>query len=165
MAKSMANFSGVMQEGEKLVECSNRKAHRIVGAALVIVGGPAALEPLIRRFSSPLFIVEFFIGVALLAIAFREFVFCPKETVCVTNKRLIWQRVDWLGKAGRIRAFSLSDVSKAKLCQTAKAWTRSYSGEVLITLKNGKQFVTPLLENGQFILDAIGEERTKLRIK
>ena len=32
-------------------------------------------------------------------------------------------------------------------------------------LKNGKQFVTPLLENGQFILDAIGEERTKLRIK
>lgn len=154
----------LMLEGEIPVEYTQRKSRHLIGAALVIVGIPTTVEPLIRQFAAVEFAMEFLLGLSLMYFAVRELLICTREFACVTNQRVIYRRVTWRGKLGRTKAVFLTDISSAKLCQTAKAWRNCHSGEVLMKLTKGGQYVTPFLENGQFILDAIRAERANIAI-
>jgi hypothetical protein len=154
----------LLLEGEIPVEYTKRKPRQLLGAALAVVGIPTVMEPLIRQFVTVEFIMEFLVGLALVYFAVREFLVCTREFACVTNQRVLYRRVTWRGKPGRTKAVFLSDISSAKLCQTAMAWRNCYSGDVLMKFAKGGQYVTPFLENGQFILDAIREERANIAI-
>jgi hypothetical protein len=95
----------------------------------------------------------------------REFWLQRREFACVTNQRLLYRHLDLFAKPDGVKSIDLNNVKSARLCQTAMAWRDTKRGEVLIKQKDGGQYTTPPLMNGQFILDAIRAERAEIQIE
>ena len=152
----------LMQQDETLVEFTRRIPRKVLGGAYVLLAAVMTGDALIHGVSSALFAGELAAGLGFVYLALREFLLATREFVCVTDRRLIYRKVNFLGRPARAKTAMLSHIVTPKLCQRAMAWRDTYQGEVLITLCKGKQFLTPLLNNGQFVLDAIRSERNNL---
>ena len=148
--------------GEGMIEFSARKYRKMYGTALGLLGVTLTVDPIVRFFASFAFGVEFLLGLLLLYAAAREFFLSRREFVCVTDQRLLYRKVDWLGRPGKCKEIAISTITSAKLCQRAMAWRDTFAGEVLMHLENGGQYVTVHLENGQYILDAIRAVKSSL---
>lgn len=95
-----------------------------------------------------------YFGVRCLFLQSREF-------VCVTDKRVLCQKIDWRGRPGRLSVFSMGDISGVKLCRSSVIFGNKKSGEIILQLHGGKSCMLPFLQNGEYVMEAIDEELSK----
>jgi len=159
MMEASLEVKTLLGELEHVVEHSERKPRILVGVICIILGLWAVIEPFLYLFSSAVLIAVFLSGTVFLYISVWTLVFCKREYVCVTNKRVIYRKTNLLGGRGRVMFFPLEEITRARLCRTVTAFHhKSYSGHVLLVLENRKHYVLPFLQNGVFIVEAIRDE-------
>ena len=151
-----------LNETECIVEYSERKPRLVTGISLFVVGAPAVWEPVVRGFFSAALVAEFLFGLLLVYLSVWTLILCGREYVCVTNQRVLYRKVNALGKRGKVLRFPLDNITEARLCKISVMYRKRHSGEILLTFGNRKQCNLPFLQNGQYVLDAIWEEAGKI---
>ena len=155
--------SCLLRETECFVEHSGRKPRTVIGVIFCGIGLWAVFEPVLLLFRYSELVVSFIIGLILLYAAMWILLISRREYVCVTNERLIYQKVNLIGKSGKTLSFQLQDISKARLGRSMTSYRqKEQSGHVVLIMTSGKVRVLPCLKNGMFIVEAIREECKKL---
>ena len=155
--------SCLLRETERFVEHSGRKPRIVIGVICCGIGLWAVLEPVLFLFRYSELVVSFIIGLMLLYAAMWILLISRREYVCVTNERLIYQKVNLVGKSGRTLSFRLQDIGKARLGRSMLSYRQTeQSGHVVLIMRSGKVRVLPCLINGMFIVEALREECKKL---
>lgn len=153
----------LMGQSERVVEFSGRKPQVLLGVVCGLIGIYTVIESFWNQFDSILFIGEFVLGLIFLYITVWILIFCRNEYICVTNERVLYRKITLLGKRGKIQSYLLRDIASVRLCRAAINVNRqTHSGEILLVLENRKKYIFPILHNGQYILDAIRQECSKL---
>lgn len=94
----------LMQQDETLVEFTRRIPRKVLGGAYVLLAAAMTGDALIHGVSSALFAGELAAGLGFVYLALREFLLATREFVCVTDRRLIYRKVNFLGRPARPKA-------------------------------------------------------------
>lgn len=147
-----------LRDSESVREFSYRKSALLAGISFIFIGVVTLLDMCTNFFSRSIFILLASLGASLilLYIGFWLVQCTKKEYVFVTTQRLVYQKVNILGRYGREISIPLSDISKARLYKSTVMFrAKSISGDIVLTLKNGKKQLISNLNAGEHILEAI----------
>jgi len=152
-------LEGLLGESERIIEHSERKPRVFYGIIYLTIGALLVFEFFSSRNSSYLFLIGLLIGLVFLYIAAWMLFICRNEYVCVTNKRVIYRKSNYLGKFAGVKSFDLRDIEGVRLFKMNSMFTwQRHGGEVFLDLRDKKKYAMPSLSNGQYILDAIRQE-------
>ena len=155
-----------LQPGEFPLALSYQKAEILPGVSLLLIGAVVLLDSLLHpaAFGHPLLVVPVVLaGAVLLYSGIWLLLFAKRTYVLVTSHRLIYQKMDLLGKPGRSITILRSDIKRASfLKSTVMYLIRRGDGAVSLTLQSGKTYLLPNLVEGERICSALGVSRSSL---
>ena len=151
----------LIEESETLLEYSHGRPRVLLGGGSLamgcIIGADAVRYLLVSRWGVPVLLG----ALALAYLGVRCLFFQAREFVCVTDKRVLYQKTDWCGRPGRLSVFLMGEIAGVRLCRSSVMFGKGQSGEIILELRGGKSCMLPFLQNGEHIMEAIGEELSK----
>ena len=156
----------LLHASESIVEYSSRKPRFLIGVLWMILGLWIVLESMFHAIPNPsLELVALIIaGLLFLYASVWVLIFSKREYVCVTNERVLYRKTNFVGKQGRIVSFPLQEITKARLCRiTILFRQKQQTGHILLVIRNRRKYILPYLDNGMFIVEAIRDERSKIK--
>lgn len=147
-------------EGEEIpIALSHRKPERLFGGALLFIGGFALVDTLLHlsAFGVLSSLMILLVGTAMAYAGIWVLCFASRGYVLVTSRRVVYQKVDLLGRPGKALSISRGEILRARFMKSTVMYRADRSdGGVCLSLKNGKTLVLPSLCDAETILDALG---------
>lgn len=148
-----------MADAEYPISLSFRKPELLFGSAVLFVGCFILLDTLLHlKFFGGLFpgLLLILIGSAMIYAGVWALCFVKKGYVFVTSQRIAYQKVDLLGRPGKILTLPRSEIQSARFLKgTVMYFIKRSDGDISITTKSGKTILISGVRDAENILGAL----------
>lgn len=152
-------LEGVLQEDELPMALSFRTSEWLFGSSFIFIGGFMFLDVLLHptSFGSiPLALLLGLLGATLAYSGLWAILFAKRSYVLVTSRRIVYQKISFLGKPGKQISIPHSDIQRIRFLKSTVMYRiRRSDGGIAILLKNGKTVLISSLRNAENILGAV----------
>lgn len=152
-------LEGVLQEDELPMALSFRTPEWLFGSSLIFIGGFMFLDVLLHPASFGSIPLAFLLGLLGAALAYSglwAILFAKRSYVLVTSRRIVYQKISFLGKPGKQISIPRSDIQRIRFLKSTVMYRiRRSDGGIAILLKNGKTVLISSLRNAENILGAV----------
>lgn len=146
-----------MEGGEYPTAISYRKPETLSGAALLFIGGFAVVDTLGNAFGGlwqSLLVI--LLGAGAIYGGVWTLWFAKRSYVLVTSQRVVYQKVDPLGRPGKVICIPREEIQRARFLKSTVMYRVGRSdGGISISLTNGKTILIPSLRDAENILGAL----------
>lgn len=150
---------GVLQGQEYPIAFSYRKPENLLGLSLAFVGMFVVTDTVLHltRFDSILLGALFMlVGCILLYAAFWAMCFAKRAYILVTSERVVYQKMNLLGKPGRAIAVARNDISRVRFLKSTVMYRMGrHDGGISIQMKNGRSIFVSGVCDGENIFGAL----------
>lgn len=145
--------------GEYPISLSFRKPELPFGTAILFIGCFILLDTLLhlKAFGGPfLSLLLILIGVSMIYAGVWALCFVKKAYIFVTKQRIVYQKVNLLGRPGKVLTLPRSEIQGVRfLKSTVMYFIKRSDGDISITTKSGKTILIPGVRDAENILGAL----------
>ena len=142
---------------ETVREWSAFRPHWVAGIVALLCGLTVAADSIRRPGLWTLLMLP--LGILLTYLGIRLLYLCRRGYVCVTDRRVVIHRPNWYGGEGKLKIIPLDEIENIQLQRTVgllSFFGERKSGDGILRLKNGGDYLLPLMQNAEYVTEAIG---------
>ena len=152
-------MAALLQSGEYPIAFSRRKPDYLFGVCMCFIGIFAAADTLVHpnTFGNVFYVLAVMLaGAVCVWFGIRALYLTKNTYIAVTDRRIIIQNIDLLGRPRKAESIPRSEIKRARLLKSTVMYRiRREDGAVSFTLQSGRTVVVSGVQDGEGILSAL----------
>lgn len=149
----------LLKEGEAPVAISYRKPENLFGGSLLFIGCFVFLDTLLHlsAFGGAFPALALLLaGIAAAYVGVWAILFAKRSYVLVTSERLVYQKINLLGRPGRQISLPRSEIQRVRFLKSTVMYRINRSdGGISVAAKDGSTLLIPSVRDAETILGAL----------